>query len=342
MVSAIAPHRRITKRSHIGNGSHFGYSEEMRITRLPSLLAFTLVVAACAGPGNMLGKKEVPDNRPVIAASFYPIAEIVQRVAGDTVQLLQLTPAGKEPHETDLSAQQLVELSKADVIFYMGDGFQPSVEKAIKSLPPSVKAIDLLKSVDVLPQGSDKENCLPACPNNNPPDPHVWLDPNNMSEMAITVAAEISKVKSLSSTTPLTEGLTTYAAELQEVGALIDTTFKKCKGQLVTSHDAFMYFAVRAQLITMPITGVDPQVEPSAKELEGTAFYTKEVGVTTVFYEKTLPREFADTLAKMIGAKVDSIDAVETISEKDLAAGATYITIMKSNISKIAAGLGCK
>ena len=163
-----------------------------------------------------------------------------------------------------------------------------------------------------------------------------------MSEMAITVAAEISKVKSLSSTTPLTEGLTTYAAELQEVGALIDTTFKKCKGQLVTSHDAFMYFAVRAQLITMPITGVDPQVEPSAKELEGTAFYTKEVGVTTVFYEKTLPREFADTLAKMIGAKVDSIDAVETISEKDLAAGATYITIMKSNISKIAAGLGCK
>lgn len=314
----------------------------MRFSRLSFLMALSLVVTACSGPGNLFGSKKAADTRPVIAVSFYPLAEIVQRVAGDTVQLLQLTPAGKEPHETDISAQQLVELSKADVVFYLGDGFQPSVEKAIKSLPSTVKAIDLLQSVEVLPQGSDQEYCLPACPNNNPPDPHVWLDPNNMSEMAITVAAEISKVESLSSTTPLTEGLTTYAAELQEVGALIDTTFKKCEhGQLVTSHDAFMYFALRAHLITLPITGVDPEVEPSAKDLEGTAFYTKEVGVTTVFYEKTLPREFADTLAKMIGAKVDSIDAVETISEKDLEAGATYISIMKSNVSKIAAGLGC-
>jgi zinc transport system substrate-binding protein len=315
----------------------------MRFTRLSVLLASTVLFTSCAGPGNVFGNKKDADKRPVIAASFYPIAEIVQRVAGDEVQLLQLTPAGKEPHETDLSAQQLVELSKADVVFYLGSGFQPNVEKAIKSLPSSVKTIDLLQSVDVLPQGSDKENCLPACPNNNPPDPHVWLDPNNMSEMAITVAAEISKVPSLADTTPLTEGLTTYATELQKVGSLIDTTFKKCeRGQVVTSHDAFMYFAVRAKLITMPITGVDPQVEPSAKDLEGTAFYTKEVGVTTVFYEKTLPREFADTLAKMIGAKVDSIDAVETISEKNLAAGANYISIMKSNITKIAVGLGCK
>ena len=311
--------------------------------RLPFFIALTVLVTACTGPGNLLGKKKGSDERPVIAASFYPIAEIVQRVAGDEVQLLQLTPAGKEPHETDISAQQLVELSKADVVFYLGNGFQPNVEKAIKSLPSSVKTVDLLQSVDVLPQGSDKERCLPACPNNNPPDPHVWLDPNNMSEMAITVAAEISKVPSLADTTRLTEGLTTYAAELQKVGALIDTTFKTCeRGQIVTSHDAFMYFAVRAHLITMPITGVDPQVEPSAKDLEGTAFYTKEVGVTTVFYERTLPREFADTLAKMIGAKVDSIDAVETISEKDLSAGATYLSIMKSNIAKIAAGLGCQ
>lgn len=314
----------------------------MRFSRLSVLIALSLLATACSGPGNLFGSQKSNDSRPVIAVSFYPLAEIVQRVAGDIVQLLQLTPAGKEPHETDISAQQLVELSKADVVFYLGDGFQPSVEKAIKSLPAKVKTIDLLQSVEVLPQGSDKK-CVPACPNNNPPDPHVWLDPNNMSEMAITVAAEISKVESLTSTTPLTEGLTTYASELQEVGALIDTTFKKCEHpQLVTSHDAFMYFAVRAHLVTLAITGVDPEVEPSAKDLEDTAFLTKESGVTTVFYEKTLPREFADTLAKMIDANVDSVDAVETISEKDLNAGASYISIMKSNITKISAGLGCK
>jgi zinc transport system substrate-binding protein len=308
----------------------------MRFTRLTSLLALSLVVTACSGPDNLFGSKKSPDSRPVVAVSFYPIAEIVQRVAGDSVQLLQLTPAGKEPHETDISAQQLVELSKADVVFYLGDGFQPSVEKAIKNLPMSVTAIDLLNSVDLVRVSAfDDTNVFGD-------DPHVWLDPNNMSEMAITVAAEISKVKSLTSTTPLTEGLTTYAAELQEVGTLIDTTFKKCeRRELVTSHDAFKYFALRANLNPIPINGVDPEEEPSAKYLEQIATFTKDGSVTTVFYEKMLPTAFADTLAKMIGAKVDSIDAVETISEKDLEAGATYISIMKTNVSKIAAGLGC-
>ena len=306
----------------------------MRTTRLLSLLAVTALLTSC---GSSNSSDTTDADRLTVAASFYPLAEIVQRVAGDTVQLLQLTPAGKEPHETDISAQQLVELSKADVVFYLGDGFQPSVEKAIKNLPMSVTAIDLLNSVDLVRvSGFDDTNVFGD-------DPHVWLDPNNMSEMAITVAAEISKVKSLASTTPLTEGLTTYAAELQEVGTLIDTTFKKCeRRELVTSHDAFKYFALRANLNPIPINGVDPEEEPSAKYLEQIATFTKDGSVTTVFYEKTLPREFADTLAKMIGAKVDSIDAVETISEKDLEAGATYISIMKSNVSKIAAGLGCK
>lgn len=309
----------------------------MRFSRLTLLMILSIVVSACSGPGNLFGSKKAPDSRPVIAVSFYPLAEIVQRVAGDTVQLLQLTPAGKEPHETDIPAQQLVELSKVDVVFYIGNGFQPSVEKAIKSLPSTVKTIDLLQSVDVLPvSGFDDTNQFGD-------DPHIWLDPNNMSEMAITVAAEISKVESLTSTTPLTKGLTTYAAELQKVGTLMDTAFKKCeRRELVTSHDAFSYFAFRANLATIPITGVNPEVEPSAKDLERTASYTNNGRVTTVFYEKMLPKAFADTLAKMIGAKVDSIDAVETISEKDLAAGATYISIMKSNIKKIAVGLGCQ
>lgn len=313
------------------------YSEWMRFSRLSFLMALSLVVTACSGPGNLFGSKKAADTRPVIAVSFYPLAEIVQRVAGDTVQLLQLTPAGKEPHETDISAQQLVELSKADVVFYLGDGFQPSVEKAIKSLPSTVKSIDLLNSVDLVRvSGFDDTNQFGD-------DPHVWLDPNNMKEMTVTVAAEISKIKSLASTDGFTDGINSYVSELDNIGTLIDTTFKKCeRREFVTSHDAFKYFALRANLNPIPINGVDPEEEPSAKYLEQIATFTKDGSVTTVFYEKALPREFADTLAKMIGAKVDSIDAVETISEKDLKAGSTYISIMKTNVSKIAAGLGCK
>lgn len=317
----------------------------MRLTQVLAVTACSLSLTACAGPGNILGSTKGSDSRPTVAASFYPIAEIVQRVGGDDVQLLELTSPGIEPHDSELSAKQLDELSKADIVFYIGGGFQPDLEKAITSLSRTTVAIDLLKSVDVISSEDDHagEESTGHDHGNSDIDPHVWLDPANMAEMAITVAAEISKMEAIESTTALTERLNTYANELTAVGTLIDTTFASCeRKELVSAHDAFTYFTKRANLIAVPISGVDPESEPSAKELEATAKIAKARNVTTVFFEEVLPKAFADTVAKAIGASIDSINAVETISQSDLNIGVTYSSIMKSNITKIATALGCQ
>ncbi|CAB4617051.1 unannotated protein [freshwater metagenome] len=313
----------------------------MRTTRLLSLLAVTSLLISC---GSSNSSDTTSADRLTVAASFYPIAEIVQRVGGDDVELLALTAPGVEPHDSELSAKQLDELVKADIVFYIGGGFQPDLEKAIESLPTTTVAIDLLKSVETL---EEKEHGDEATDDHDHAhsgtDPHVWLDPANMAEMAMTIATEISKVKSFDATAALTERLTTYASELTAVGTLIDTTFASCeRKELVTAHDAFAYFAHRANLTTVPIAGVDPETEPSAKDLEATAAIAKRSKVTTVFFEEVLPKEFADTVARLIGAKVDSINAVETISQSDLDAGVTYSSIMKSNIATISTALGCK
>lgn len=313
----------------------------MPITRLLSLLAVSALLVSC---GNSESNNTPDTGRLTVAASFYPIAEIVQRIGGDDVQLLSLTAPGVEPHDSELSAKQLDELAKADIVFYIGDGFQPDLEKAIESLPSTAKAVDLLKSVETLEEKEHGDEATDAHDHaHSGTDPHVWLDPANMAEMAITVAAEISKVETFEATSALTERLNAYAGELTEVGTMIDTAFVSCeRKELVTAHDAFAYFAHRANLITVPIAGVDPESEPSAKDLEATAAIAKKSNVTTVFFEEILPKEFADTLARLIGAKVDSINAVETISQSDLDAGVTYSSIMKSNISTISSALGCK
>jgi zinc transport system substrate-binding protein len=313
----------------------------MHTPRLFSLLAITTLFASCSTSQT---SNPADAGRLTIAASFYPIAEIVQRLGGDDVELLSLTAPGVEPHDSELSAKQLDELAKTDIVFYIGGGFQPDLEKAIESLPSNIVAVDLLKSVETL---EEKEHGDAVEDDDghahSGADPHVWLDPANMAEMAITVAAEISKVESFDATAALTERLNAYATELNEVGTLIDTAFASCeRKELVTAHDAFAYFAHRANLTTVPIAGVDPETEPSAKDLEATAAIAQKSNVTTVFFEEILPKEFADTVARLIGAKVDSINAVETISQSDLDAGVTYSSIMKENIAKVAAGLGCK
>jgi zinc transport system substrate-binding protein len=314
----------------------------MRTSRIISLIALTGLLVAC---GDSQDSTRAPNaDRLTVAASFYPIAEIVQRVGGNDVQLLALTSPGIEPHDSELSAKQLDELSKSDIVFYIGGGFQPDLEKAIASLPKTTIAIDLLKSVDVITSEDDHSEKESDGHNHghSDTDPHVWLDPANMVMMSAIVSQEIAKVQS-DLTSDLNSRQTAYATELNEVGTLIDTTFASCeRKELVSAHDAFTYFTKRANLIAVPISGVDPENEPSAKELEATAKIAQDRNVATVFFEEVLPKAFADTVAKAIGASVDSINAVETISQSDLDAGVTYSSIMKSNITKVATALGCK
>lgn len=339
VVRATPPHHRINEAPLIGNGSHYRYDGDMRLTQVLAVTACSLSLTACAGPGNIVGSKKAPDSRPTIAASFYPVGEIVQRVGGDDVQLLELTAPGIEPHDSELTAQQLVELSKSDIVFYIGGGFQPDLEKAIASLPTTTVAIDLLKSVDVIASEMKSDGHDHGSSDS---DPHVWLDPANMATMSAIVSQEIAKIQS-NLTSDLNRRQAEYARELNELGLLIDTSFASCeRKELVSAHDAFTYFTKRAKLVAVPISGVDPENEPSAKDLEATAKIAKARNVTTVFFEEILPKAFADTVAKAIGASIDSINAIETISQSDLDAGATYSSIMKSNIAKISTALGCK
>jgi zinc transport system substrate-binding protein len=322
----------------------------MRTSRIITLLALTGLLVSCGdSPESTPAPKA---DRLTVAASFYPVAEIVQRVGGDDIELLALTAPGIEPHDSELSAKQLDALSQADIVFYIGGGFQPDLEKAVASLPKTTVAVDLLKSVDVITSekkekddhGDDhaEEESDGHDHGHSDTDPHVWLDPANMVKMSAIVSQEIAKVQT-ELASDLISRQTEYANQLTEVGTLMDSTFASCeRKELVSAHDAFTYFTKRANLIAVPISGVDPENEPSAKELEAVAKIAQDRNVTTVFFEEVLPKAFADTVAKAIGASVDSINAVETISQSDLDAGVTYSSIMQSNITKIATALGCK
>jgi zinc transport system substrate-binding protein len=172
-------------------------------------------------------------------------------------------------------------------------------------------------------------------------DPHVWLDPANMISMTKAVVATLSTLAPDSKTT-LDTNSASYIAELEQLGTAIDTAFANCASRaLVTSHDAFGYFAARAKLDTVPIAGVNPENEPSAKELEAIAQVARDAKATTVFFEAQLPEGLAKTVASAIGAQVDLVDPIETISSADLNAGKNYISIQTQNIENVTKGLRC-
>jgi zinc transport system substrate-binding protein len=317
--------------------------------RTSSLLSLSAVVlAACGGSSTSTDTTAPPTGEVLtIATSFYPLTEIVGKVTtGIRVDIVGLTPPGVGAHDHELTARQLDDLTAVDAVFYLGGGLQPSVEKAVAQLDSTITVMDLMDHAQTIDAVKEKEDghddhSDEGHDDHGDTDPHVWLDPANMISMTQAIASTLSTLAPESATT-LDTNAAAYIAELEQLGTSMDTAFSNCTSRaLVTSHDAFGYFAARAKLDTVPIAGVNPENEPSAKELEAIAKVARDAKATTVFFEAQLPEGLAKTVASAIGAEVDVVDPIETISSADLSAGKNYISIQTQNIESIAQGLRC-
>jgi zinc transport system substrate-binding protein len=302
------------------------------VRRHPEILVAAAAIAIL-GSCSSDSTTAAPSGKPVVAAAFYPIEDIVRSVGGASVDVVTLVPPGQEAHDYEPTVKQVGDLQSAQVVFYLGDGFQPDVEKAIASLPDSVRKIDLLKSLDLLPitdalQGTEGDVGGDALAGGK--DPHVWLDPQNM----ITMATEVAKVLGIDASG--------YVADLHTLDTAFRSGLANCRSNvIVTSHRAFEYLAHAYGLSQIPIAGISPTEEPSAKTLEAVAEAAEANDVSTIYFEQNLPADLAKTVADEIGAKTAVLDPVESPSSDQLDAGATYISVMTEDLATLRAGLGC-
>lgn len=290
---------------------------------------FPIVIAlAITGVGACTSDSTTDDGKLTVAVAFYPLEEIVRRVGGDSIGVATLVPPGNEPHEFEPTARQVADLENANVVFFLGNGFQPSLQRAIEALPDSVRRIDLLQGLTLLTVDDGD-------------DPHVWLDPRNMQSMTRTIA-DILGEEAPTLATQFTTAADSFIGELGAVDDEFAVGLANCAVPvLVTTHRAFAYLADAYGLTHLAIAGVSPGDEPSAKALEAIAEFATENGVTTIFFEKGLPPELAETVANEIGVDVAEIATVESLTEAQLDAEDSYISIMRDNLSALRAGMDC-
>ena len=151
--------------------------------RLIALLA----VAALTGVGcGDDGPDSSGDDRIHVVAAFYPLVFAAESVGGDLIEIENLTPPGVEPHDLELSANQVRSLTDADLVLYLGQGFQPAVEDAISGSDES-RTLDALEGQNLAPNPDDEEEGPPI-------DPHVWLDPTLMAEIVDRVTDKLSEI----------------------------------------------------------------------------------------------------------------------------------------------------
>ncbi|HEY8369067.1 MAG TPA: zinc ABC transporter substrate-binding protein [Thermodesulfobacteriota bacterium] len=303
--------------------------------------AAAAVLAVAAG-----GAVAADPGRVDVVATVYPLAEWAQRVGGDAVAVTNLIPAGSDPHDFEPTPADLRRLREADVVLTLGLGFQPAIDRALRTAPPGQVRLVATEGLP-LPGAAEGDDDHASGGRHDhgddlPGDPHVWLDP----VLAKSIVGRIADALGAADPT----GAAAYAAnarayqeKLDDLHARYARTLASCAHRdLVTSHAAFGYLAARYGLHQMPIQGLSPEAEPTPRRLAELAAFVRRRGIRYVFTETVVDPRVAETLARESGADTLVLHTIETLSQAEIARGKTYLGVMEENLRALATGLGCR
>jgi zinc transport system substrate-binding protein len=287
-------------------------------------------------------EEEVRDEpRTAVVAAFYPLAYAAERIGGEGVEVTNLTPVGAEPHDVELTARDVERVHSADVVLYLGGGFQPALERILHGA--DARTVDLLEGLelrhgaDVHDHGhgheDDEHDAGGDEAHEDVVDPHVWLDPVRYASMVRRIGVELAAEEQAAE---LVRELEVLHEEYEE--GLADCV----RREIVTSHAAFGYLAERYDLRQISITGLAPEAEPSARDLEELIEEVREHEATTVFFETLVSPRLAETVAREAGATTAVLNPLEGLTREEAAAGADYFSVMRENLDSLRSALGCR
>ena len=313
---------------------------------LVGAIALMLGLASCTSPTptnsdstteSDTAATDVTDESQIdVVASYSVICDLATQIAEDAAQLNCLIPPDQDPHTYEAKPSDRQAVEEADLVFYAGLNFEPSIidmATAADSEAPKIALHD--EAVQQLIE-VEEEGALE-------PDPHVWHDVENGLEMVALIRDNLVAVDP-DNADMYTKNAEQLTAELQTLDAWIPeqiATIPEEQRRLVTTHDAMSYYA-KAYGLTVEGTllGVSTEEEPTAAKINEIATSIRDKSIPIIFAELTADDRILKTVADEAGV---------TISEQVLLAdglgaegtpGESYTGMLVYNTCSIVDGLG--
>lgn len=263
-----------------------------------------------------------------VVTGFYPLQYVTQRLLGPRGTVVNLTPPGAEPHDLELTPKDVAQITDSSLVIRLS-GFQPAVDDAADGLPADA-VLDVAPSARLDLKAEDEDGHTGI-------DPHFWLDPTRLADVADAVAARLASVDPQGAAT-FTANATALRADLTALDAELRAGLGTCTSRtLVTSHEAFGYLAQRYDLRQLGIAGLSPDAEPDAGTLARITDFVKANKVTTIYHEPLVSPAVAETVARGTGAASALLDPLEGLAD----ASSDYFGVMRSNLGTLRTGQGC-
>jgi zinc/manganese transport system substrate-binding protein len=293
------------------------------------LLALTALSASAWLPALSSAAEPLP-----VVASFSILGDLVKVVGGERVKVTTLVAPDEDAHAFEPKPLHAKAIVAAKLFVINGLNFEPWAQKL--ALSASYQGPTLIASQGIKPRSLASE---PGA-GHAAPDPHAWQDPMNV----VTYVSNIAQ--SLASADPV--GASSYqhnsAVYIRELAALDQfaqsqlATLPVAKRQVITSHDAFGYFAARYQISFLAPQGINADTEPSAKAVGQLIRQIRRDKIRAVFVENMRNPKLLAQITQETGITLGPklyVDALSGPSEP----GSTYLKMMYHNLTQLVAGM---
>jgi zinc/manganese transport system substrate-binding protein len=282
----------------------------------------------------MSGASHAADKVKAVA-SFSILGDMVKQVGGDRVDVTTLVGPNGDAHVFSPTPADAKMLAGAQIFFVNGLGFEGWMDRLKTS--SGFKGEFVVASKGVKPQTMVEED---GGGSEVITDPHAWQSLDNGKIYVANIRDVLIKADPA--------GKDTYEANAERFLAEIDAEEKAVKQaiaslpparrRIITSHDAFGYFANAYGLEVIAPEGVTTESEASAQDVAKIIRQIRAEHIRAVFVENITDRRLLEQIARETGARIGGELYSDALSDKDGPAP-TYLDMFRHNIGALTAAL---
>lgn len=262
-----------------------------------------------------------------VVASFSILADFVRNVGGDRINLTTLVGADSDVHVYTPAPGDAKRIAEAKLVIVNGLGLEGWLPRLVQSAGSKAQVVTASAGIAPLKLGSAA-------------DPHAWQSIPNARVYVIDIAnalatsapddAEFFRAQAKA----YLEKLETLDREARDALSKIPPERRK----VISTHDAFGYFAAEYGIQFVAPLGVSTETEPSARDIAAIIGQIKAQKIPAVFLENISDDRLIRRIAAETGAKVGGTLISDGLTgEKGPAP--TYIDMVRHNIKALTSAL---
>ena len=307
--------------------------------------ALLLLLSAC---GQSVEEDTDPDQLTVVATVF-PAYDFARAVGGDLADVQLLLPPGTESHSYEPTPADILAVQDCDLFIYLGGESDTWVETILESVELRGQTLRMVDCVPLLEEetvegmesyeeGHDHDHDeAPGLGEVVGYDEHVWTSPKNAALITRAVGDKLAELDPANADTYAANSAD-YAAQIEDLDREFADFFAGVEDRTMVFGDRFplRYFAEEFNIdYYAAFPGCSTQTEPSAATIAFLTDKVREEHIPTVWYIEFSNHLVADSIAESAGVKTAMFHTCHNVSADDLAAGATYVSLMEQNLETL-------